>query len=114
MVCADANDAEKFADELARRYPVALHVIALPVPIIRAAVALKRNQPVQAIDFLRSALPYEGGPAGVQSAYLRGQRSCGLHHGAEAAVEFRRSWTIVAGTRSRTSFLWRTWAWRVR
>ena len=89
-MCGDASDGQKLADEQARRYPAAIQVRALSVPIVRGAVELKRNQPGRAIEVLSPAVGYEGGPAGFYAAYLRGQAYLRLGRTTEAASEFRK------------------------
>jgi tetratricopeptide (TPR) repeat protein len=89
-LCGDASEGQKLADEQARRYPAAIQVRALSVPIVRGAVELKRNQPARAIEVLSPAVGYEGGPAGFYAAYLRGQAYLRLRRTTEAASEFRK------------------------
>jgi len=58
------------------------------LPAIRAAIALKRDQPAKAVELLASASPYER--AYPEVVYLRGLAYLGLREGAEAAVEFEK------------------------
>ena len=55
---------------------------------IRAAIALQRDQPAQAVELLASASPYER--AHPEAVYLRGLAYLSLREGAEAAVEFEK------------------------
>jgi hypothetical protein len=58
------------------------------LPAIRAAIALKRDQPAKAVELLASASPYER--AYPEAVYLRGLAYLGLREGAEAAAEFEK------------------------
>ena len=58
------------------------------LPAIRAAIALKREQPAKAVELLASASPYER--AYPEAVYLRGLAYLGLRKGAEAAAEFEK------------------------
>ncbi len=88
-LCGDLSAAQKFADEMTKRYPKAYRVNGISVPVIRAAIELRRNQPEQAIEFLKAATPYEGG-AYFWPTYVRGQAYLRLGKGNEAATEFRK------------------------
>ena len=87
-LCGNANDAQKLADDLAQRYPKATMVNGLSLPAIRAAIALQRNQPDQALAALRPAAPYEAASS-FWTNYLRGEAYLRLGKGTEAAAEFR-------------------------
>jgi serine/threonine protein kinase/Flp pilus assembly protein TadD len=88
-LCGEASEGQKLANELAQRYPKAMPVKIFSLPVIRAASSLRRNQPDQAIEFLKAATPYEGG-ASFWPTYLRGQAYLRLGRSTEAAVEFRK------------------------
>ena len=60
--------------------------LGLRLPEIRAAIALRRDQPAQSSELLASASPYEG--AYLEANYLRGLAYLRLKTGAEAAAEF--------------------------
>jgi tetratricopeptide (TPR) repeat protein len=89
-LCGDISDKQRLADEQANRYPGSIHVNVFSLPIVRAAIALRRNQPDQAIEYLKEVGPYEGGNAGFWPSYLRGQAYLRLHRSSEAAAEFQR------------------------
>jgi predicted Zn-dependent protease len=87
----DSTQAEKIADQLAKKFPQDTMVNGVRVPTIRAAVEINRNSPSKAIEFLRAASPYElGGEDTLYSAYLRGLAYVLLHDGNEAAAEFQK------------------------
>jgi predicted Zn-dependent protease len=58
------------------------------VPSIRAAIALKANQPQAAVDALQSAIPFETGQ--FAPAYLRGLAYLQLKSPNEAIAEFQK------------------------
>ena len=86
-MCGDAAQAEKLAEETSKLFPNGTLWNAVQLPAIRAAIALKRDQPAKAVELLASASPYER--AYPDAVYLRGLAYLGLHKGAEAAAEFR-------------------------
>jgi eukaryotic-like serine/threonine-protein kinase len=87
-LCGDAAQAEKLAGETSKLFPNGTLWNAVQLPEIRAAIALQRDQPAQAVELLASASPYER--AYPDTAYLRGLAYLGLHKGAEAAAEFAK------------------------
>ncbi len=87
----DTNEAGKLANDLAKQHPKNVMVNELQVPTIRATVEISRNSPLQAIEMLRSAEPYElSQMATLTPAYARGQAYLMLHQGSEAAAEFQK------------------------
>jgi tetratricopeptide (TPR) repeat protein len=87
-LCGDAARAERLAAERSKMHPTGTLWSAVQLPAIRAAAALRREQPAEAIELLAAATPYERGfPAAV---YLRGLGYLRLRKGPEAAVEFRK------------------------
>ena len=94
-LCGDAGRAESLADEYARRYPKDTLINAVELPILRAAIEMRRNNPSRVIQILQSATRFEGSGAGSSTpfwpAYLRGQAYLALRQGAEAATEFQKS-----------------------
>jgi len=58
------------------------------LPVARATLAIQQNQSAQAIELLRSAVPYER--AYSQVPYLRGIAYLRLNQGAAAAAEFQK------------------------
>jgi hypothetical protein len=87
-MCGDAARAEKLAAETSMLFPNGTIWNAVQLPEIRAAIALDRDQPAQAVDLLASAAPYE--LSYLDAPYLRGLAYLRLLKGAEAAAEFRR------------------------
>jgi eukaryotic-like serine/threonine-protein kinase len=87
----DFRPAGKMVDDLAKRYPQDTLVNSIAAPTIRAAIAIDRNDPAKAVEFLETVLPYELGEAdALHSAYLRGLAYLQLRQGSEAAVEFQK------------------------
>ena len=89
----DTPRAEKLAGALEGQYPLDTLVQRYWLPTIRAAVALRRKDPNEAIQLLKAASPIElGTPTGVNvylcPVYLRGEAYLMLHDGNAAAAEF--------------------------
>jgi eukaryotic-like serine/threonine-protein kinase len=87
-MCGDAERAEKLAEETSKLFPNGTLWNAVQLPAIRAAIALKRDQPAKAVELLASASPYER--AYPDAVYLRGLAYLGLREGAAAAAEFEK------------------------
>jgi tetratricopeptide (TPR) repeat protein len=87
-LCGDAAQAEKLAEETSKLFPNGSLWNAVHLPVIRAAIALKRDQPAKAVELLASASPYER--AHPDAVYLRGLAYLGLREGAAAAAEFEK------------------------
>ena len=87
----DAPTAGKLADELDKGYSVDTIVQRYRLPTIRAALALQRNDPNQAIELLQVTSPIELGDEGyLLPVYLRGQAYLMLHDGNRAVQEFEK------------------------
>jgi tetratricopeptide (TPR) repeat protein len=86
----DGVRARPLADDLARRFPKNTTLRFSCLPTIQARIALSRNDPAKAIEFLQVAAPYELGMGGLYSAYLRGEAYLAAHQGVEAAAEFQK------------------------
>jgi tetratricopeptide (TPR) repeat protein len=87
----DAAAAEKLADELDKSFPQDTVIQKYRLPTIRAAVALQRKEPNQAIELLQVTSPMELGDQGyLISVYLRGEAYLMLHDGKAAATEFQK------------------------
>ena len=87
----DTAAAEKLADELDKSFPVDTVIQKYRLPTIRAAVALERKDPNQAIELLQVTSPMELGDIGyLLPVYLRGEAYLMLHDGKSAAVEFQK------------------------
>jgi tetratricopeptide (TPR) repeat protein len=87
-LCGDAAQAEKLAGEISKLFPNGTLWNAVQLPAIRAAIALKRDQPAKAVELLASASPYER--AYPDAVYLGGLAYLGLREGAKAAAEFEK------------------------
>jgi tetratricopeptide (TPR) repeat protein len=75
---------------LTRRFPENTALRFSYVPTIQALVALSRNDPAKAIEFLQDAEPYELGMGSLDPAYVRGEVYLAAHRGSEAAGEFQK------------------------
>jgi serine/threonine protein kinase/tetratricopeptide (TPR) repeat protein len=88
-LCADVEQAQSLADELTKQYPKNTLINSLWVPVIRAAIQINRNNPVEAVKLLESAKPYEAA-AEFWPQYLRGVAYLKLKSGNDAAAEFQK------------------------
>jgi len=92
----DTSRAGQIADQLAHDNPQSTLQNSYWIPCIRAAIALKQNDPARALELLRPTAPYELGysdPLQVGMMYpifLRGEAYLGLRQGQEAATEFQK------------------------
>ncbi len=92
--CGDVNRAEILADEDVKRSPKDTWVNLLEVPILRAAIEIRRGHPGEAIKFLEPVRRYKGAGFGSMvywPEYLRGQAYLALNQGPEAATEFQKN-----------------------
>ena len=86
-----ADEAEAIAAELARANPEHTLINLVLVPIVRAAIELRRRRPVRALDHLRIAEPYELGViAALAPIYLRGDAHLMLGAADDATAQFQR------------------------
>ncbi len=97
LSAGDAAQAQKLADELAKRFPENTIVKFNYLPTIRAQIALDRNDASKAIEVLQAAASYELGTEGqggvapsLYPVYVRGQAYLAARRGKEAAVEFQK------------------------
>jgi tetratricopeptide (TPR) repeat protein len=89
----DTIEAQRLADKLNQRFPVATIIQGYWLPTIRAAIALQRNNPQQAIADLEVAKQYELGNEGflyMVPVYVRGMAYVQAHQGQQAAAEFNK------------------------
>jgi len=90
-ISGDVSRAERAADDLEKRFPEQTVIVRNYIPIIRAQIALSRNEPAEAIDLLQATPPYAlGYLAPMYSTYVRGEAYLASHQGAKAAAEFQR------------------------
>jgi tetratricopeptide (TPR) repeat protein/predicted Ser/Thr protein kinase len=87
-LCSDPSQALSRLEESAKQNPNDARLNAVQLPVIRAIVELRRGQPAQAIELLRSAGPYER--TNPRVVYLRGLAYLSAKRGAEAAGEFQK------------------------
>jgi eukaryotic-like serine/threonine-protein kinase len=87
-ICGDTVHAERLVAEIAKVFPNGTIWNTVQLPAIRAAIALKNDQPAKTVELLASAVPYER--AYLEPVYLRGLAYLRLHKGAEAVEEFRK------------------------
>jgi tetratricopeptide (TPR) repeat protein len=87
-ICGEAARAEELAGEVSKLHPLGTLWNAVERPMIRAAIALRREQAAEAIRLLQSAKPYER--AFPEAVYLRGLAYLRLGKGPEAQAEFRK------------------------
>ena len=84
----DSQQADKVVTELTNEKPEATVLRSIYGPQIRAAIALQKQNPAEAVEILRAALPYD--LAGMTTPYLRGQAYLAAHQGPEAVAEFQK------------------------
>ena len=87
--CGDLNQAESLADEYAKSYPKDTLINAIRLPLIRAAIEIRRGDPAQAVRLLEPSAAY-GGAGGLWPEYVRGLAYLEQRAGAEAAAEFQK------------------------
>ncbi len=93
LVMAQAGDtaaADKLAAELDRDFPLDTLVQRYWLPAIRAAIALDRKDPSQAVERLQVTNALELGDYRLIVVYLRGEAYLMLHDGTHAAAEFQK------------------------
>ncbi|MGA8220821.1 MAG: protein kinase [Candidatus Acidiferrales bacterium] len=87
----DTAGAEKLAAELDNSFPLDTLVQRYWLPTIRAAVALQRKDPNQAIELLKLVSTVELGESTcLCPVYVRGEAYLMLHDGRGAAAEFQK------------------------
>jgi tetratricopeptide (TPR) repeat protein/tRNA A-37 threonylcarbamoyl transferase component Bud32 len=95
----DAGRAQGLTEELNKRFPEATTVQSNYLATVRAKLALNRGNPSEALEMLRSALPYELGQTTFSGEYawnalypvfVRGEAYLAARQGSEAAAEFQK------------------------
>ncbi len=90
-IVGDTAWLRKLAQDLAKASPKDTMRQFVDLPVLRAQLALSKNEGQKAVEFLQVALPYEAGQsAGLYPAYVRGQAYLATHQGSEAASEFQK------------------------
>jgi serine/threonine protein kinase/tetratricopeptide (TPR) repeat protein len=84
----NSQEADKVITELSNEKPEGTVVRFIWGPQIRAAIALQKQNPAEAIEVLRNASPYE--MADLTIVYLRGQAYLAAHQAPEAVAEFQK------------------------
>jgi len=87
--CGHADDATALGDALFREYPRDTVVNGVWVPVIRAAIALKRSDGQRAVDGLQSVVKYEAA-AEYWPQYLRARALLHMRKFTEAEAELRK------------------------
>jgi eukaryotic-like serine/threonine-protein kinase len=85
------DHANSLVDELRQRFPrhAALNHAALTSTM--AAIALQQKKPLQAVEMLQAAVPYDFSEfAGLSPLYIRGQAYLSAGMGKEATEQFRK------------------------
>jgi tetratricopeptide (TPR) repeat protein len=90
----DTPEAQRLADDLAKRFPEDTLVQFNYLPTIRASISLVQNAASKAIEQLQAASAYELGtlPAALSlmPVYVRAQSYLAAHDGRAAAAEFQK------------------------
>jgi tetratricopeptide (TPR) repeat protein len=94
----DTNRAQALADDLGKSFPEDTVVQLNYLPTLRAKLALSHSNPLQALEALGIAAPYELGLAAISyynwpnlyPVYVRGEAYLAAHQGREAAAEFQK------------------------
>jgi tetratricopeptide (TPR) repeat protein len=76
---------------LAKHFPSDTFLNGVSLPTARAAIEIQRGNPAKALEWLRSAGPYELGQfADFLPIYVRGLAYLRAREGAQAAAEFQK------------------------
>jgi tetratricopeptide (TPR) repeat protein len=95
----DISGSQTLAEDMAKRFPEDTPVQFEYLPTLRALSALTHRAPLDAVEHLERARPYDlalPGTAffakfgGLYSAYIRGESYLAAGRGQEAAVEFQK------------------------
>lgn len=92
----DVAQAQELANKLDKEFPLNTMIQSYWLPVTRAAIALERGNPQEAIAVLQNASPYElGSPAQlpyapIYPAYLRGLAQVKVRQPQSAAAEFQK------------------------
>jgi hypothetical protein len=77
-------------EDLGRDFPQDTVVQFAYLPTLRAKLALNSGKSAEAIESLKSALPYELGTVVLYPTYVRGEAYLAASQGREAALEFQK------------------------
>src|SRR5271157_3763725 len=87
-LCGDTNRAQKLIDELAKDSPLDTLLNNLSIPVVRAIIEIKHNNPTRAITLLEAASPYDLTNYGPM--YVRGKAYLQAREGEKAAAEYQK------------------------
>lgn len=93
VLARDDDDAKAsaIAQELAGQYPLDTLLNKVELAQVRAAIALNRKNPAQAIEELKSSVPYDlGSPPDLWTMYYRGLAYLQLGSAKDAVAEFKK------------------------
>jgi len=98
----DSSRSQTLTDDISRRFPEGTIVRFTYLPTLRALLALNRSQPANAVELLKTTIPYECGTmieggsefllgaGNLYPAYVRGIAYLAARRGREAAAEFQK------------------------
>jgi DNA-binding winged helix-turn-helix (wHTH) protein/tetratricopeptide (TPR) repeat protein len=90
-LCGESSRAQGLAEEMRQRFPQDSFFNALWLPMIHAALAIRRHDPARAVELLRAAGRAElGTNAALWPAYVRGLAYLDQGAGTEARAEFQK------------------------
>src|ERR1051326_4602993 len=92
-LCDELSQAQSLVDEFIKQFPKNEFIAAVSLPVIRAAIEIRRNNPSKAIELLQSANRYDkafSDQVVFRPEYFRGQAYLAQRKGAEAAAEFQK------------------------
>ena len=97
-MAGDTPQAQSWAQDLNRRYPLDTQMESLWLPAIQAQLAINRRNPAAAVNALQSALPpleygqivFVANISCLYPTYIRGEASLALGNGTAAAAEFQK------------------------
>jgi eukaryotic-like serine/threonine-protein kinase len=91
---------EALAGDLEKRFPEDTFVRFTYAPVLRGLSALEHGKPIDSVERLQTALPYELAAnglnfnhfclGGLHSAYIRGEAFLAAHRNTEAVAEFQK------------------------
>ncbi len=87
-LAGDSARPEKVIAELTAQHPKDTYLQQAGIPLVRAALDIKRGNPASAVEVLKPATVFEG--ADLEPAFYRGLAYLAMKSGKEAAVEFRK------------------------
>jgi tetratricopeptide (TPR) repeat protein len=98
-LAGNSAQAQALADDLEKRFPEDTSVKFSYLPVLRALLALNRDQPSKAIELLEGATPYELGTprsnlqgffGALYPVYVRGEAYLAAGEATDAVAEFQK------------------------